>query len=177
MEYSFNVFNKLASDGLTVATEKLLSALIKADKSTLSPAPPVVGSMLQHTTQGLGPFVYGTLKNPVTAKEIRYLRSFLKATYKNRAVIAVDAAVGNEGDIGLVKVSDTPLMPGAGANKKLGAIGQLSIMGVVAEKSLGNYGLFNTTRLNLVYTMAEIISDALSSLLWEKTNGYIQEIQ
>ena len=58
-------------------------------------------------------------------------------------------------------------MPGAGANKKLGAIGDMSIMGIVAEKSVANYGLLNTTRLNLVYTMSEIISDAISSLLWE----------
>lgn len=188
MEYSFNVFNKLASDGLTVATDKFLSALLKADKTAASPLPPVVlcigsdlaigdslgpivGSMLQYKTQGLGAFIYGTLKAPVTAKEIRYVRSFLKATHKNRAVIAVDAAVGNEGDIGLVKISDTPLQPGAGANKKLGAVGQISIMGVVAEKSLGNYGLFNTTRLNLVYTMSEIISDSLAALLWERAKS------
>lgn len=30
-----------------------------------------------------------------------------------------------------------------------------------------NYGLLNTTRLNLVYSMAEIVSDGLSSLLWQ----------
>ena len=41
-------------------------------------------------------------------------------------------------------------------------------MGIVAEKSIANYGLLNTTRLNLVYTMAEIISNGLSSLLWER---------
>ena len=41
-------------------------------------------------------------------------------------------------------------------------------MGIVAEKSIGNYGLLNTTRLNLVYSMAEIISDGLSALLWER---------
>jgi putative sporulation protein YyaC len=63
---------------------------------------------------------------------------------------------------------DTPLFPGAGANKKLGAIGDISIMGIVAEKSLANYGLLNTTRLNLVYSMAEVISDALSHLLWNR---------
>ena len=42
-----------------------------------------------------------------------------------------------------------------------------TVLGIVAEKSLMNYGLLNTTRLNLVYSMAEIISDGLSALLWE----------
>jgi putative sporulation protein YyaC len=96
------------------------------------------------------------------------MQTFLKRTHPNNPIIAVDAAVGDKGDIGLIRILDTPLLPGAGANKKLGSIGDLSIMGIVAEKSLHNYGLLNTTRLNLVYTMSEILSDALSSLLWER---------
>lgn len=129
---------------------------------------PITGSMLRYKTQGLRVFLYGTLAAPVTAKEIRYIRTFLKETHKGSPVIAIDAAVGDAGDIGLIKINDTPLRPGAGANKKLGAIGDISIMGVVAEKSVANYGLLNTTRLNLVYTMSEIISDAIANLLWER---------
>ena len=129
---------------------------------------PIVGSMLSYKTQGLGVFLYGTLSSPVTAKEIKYTRQFLKETHKNRPVIAVDAAVGENGDIGLIKGSDSPLSPGSGAGKKLGTVGDISLMGIVAEKSVSNYGLLNTTRLNLVYTMAEIISSALASVLWEK---------
>lgn len=128
---------------------------------------PIVGSMLKYKTQGLNVFLYGTLSAPVTAKEIKYMRTFLKETHKGKRIVAVDAAVGNEGDIGLIKINDSPLLPGAGANKKLGSIGDVSVMGIVAEKSLMNYGLLNTTRLNLVYSMAEIISDGLSALLWE----------
>lgn len=129
---------------------------------------PITGSMLRYKTQGLNGFLYGTLASPVTAKEIRYIRTFLKETHKDSPIIAVDAAVGDKGDIGLIRLLDTPLLPGAGANKKLGAIGDISILGIVAEKSLTNYGLLNTTRLNLVYSMAEIISDALSTLLWNR---------
>lgn len=128
---------------------------------------PIVGSMLKYKTQGLNVFLYGTLSAPVTAKEIKYMRTFLRETHRGRKVIAIDAAVGSEGDIGLVKINDAPLLPGAGANKKLGSIGDVSVMGIVAEKSVMNYGLLNTTRLNLVYSMAELISDGLSSLLWE----------
>ena len=127
---------------------------------------PISGSLLKYKTQGVKSFIYGTLASPVTAKEIKYLRAFLKETHPFSPVIAVDAAVGAEGDIGLIKLADTPLVPGAGANKKLGAVGDISILAIVAEKSVANYGLFNTTRLNLVYSMAEIIADALASLLY-----------
>ena len=129
---------------------------------------PITGSMLKYKTQGLPVFIYGTLASPITAKEIKYLRPFLKETHKNSQVIAIDAAVGAQGDIGLVKASNTPLLPGAGANKKLGAVGDISVMGIVAEKSVANYGLLNPPRLNLVYSMSEVISDALSTLLWER---------
>ena len=129
---------------------------------------PIVGSMLKYKTQGLNLFLYGTLAAPVTAKEIKYIRTFLKETHKGSQIVAVDAAVGDKGDIGLIKLSDTPLLPGAGANKQLGAVGDISVMGIVAEKSLTNYGLLNTTRLNLVYSLSEIISDALASLLWNR---------
>ena len=196
MEYSFHLYNKLATDGAAMALDKLLrvdihrrlhktkgACTVSAQNSILNFPPPVVvcigsdlaigdslgpitGSMLKYKTQGLNAFLYGTLSTPVTAKEIRYLRTFLRETHKGSQIIAVDAAVGEKGDIGLIKLSDSPLLPGAGANKKLGSIGDISIMGIVAEKSLGNYGLFNTTRLNLVYTMSEIISDSLSTLLW-----------
>jgi putative sporulation protein YyaC len=132
---------------------------------------PITGSMLKYKTQGLKTFIYGTLASPVTAKEIRYLRAFLKETHKGSQIIAVDAAVGAEGDVGLLKLSDSPLFPGAGANKKLGAIGDISIMGIVAEKSLANYGLLNTTRLNLVYTMSEIVSEAIATVLYNRVKN------
>ena len=196
MEFSFHLYNKLAADGVSMAVDKLLRQRIKEKtkgigmrstsiRNDLSQKPPVVvcigsdlaigdslgpvaGSMLKFKTQGLHLFLYGTLAAPITAKEIKYMRTFLKETHKGSPVIAIDAAVGSEGDIGLIKVSDTPMMPGAGANKQLGTLGDISVMGVVAEKSIANYGLLNTTRLNLVYTMSEIISDGISALLWEK---------
>ncbi len=194
MQYSFHVYNKLAIDGVAMALNRLLAFHEEKknrktrgagmERTLFSPPPvvvcigsdlaigdslgPIVGSMLQHKTQGVNVFVYGTLASPVTAKEIRYLRAFLKETHRDSPIIAVDAAVGEKGDIGLIKLNDSPLFPGAGANKKLGSVGDISIMGVVAEKSVANYGLLNATRLNLVYAMAEIVSSAVAELLWNE---------
>ena len=229
MEYSFNVYNGFATDGVAVSIEKFLQqTAVKtslfgrkkvsqepfcvkkniplstkmtgaglqlkkilgentANKGDFSaPLPvvlcvgsdlaigdslgPITGSMLKRKTQGLNAFVYGTLSSPVTAKEMKYVKDFLKSTHPRSTVVAVDAAVGGAGDIGLIKVTDQPLRPGAGANKDLGAIGDLSVMGIVAEKSVGNYALLNQTRLNLVYKMAEVLSDALANLLFEKSS-------
>ena len=183
MEYSFHIYNKIAADGVMMSADKLLYGKMEGAGTSLPPPVvvcigsdlaigdslgPITGSMLKYKTQGLGVFLYGTLSAPVTAKEIKYMREFLKETHKKNPVIAIDAAVGEMGDIGLIKINDTPIKPGAGANKQLGTLGDISIMGIVAEKSIANYGLLNTTRLNLVYTMAEILSEGVSSLLWER---------
>ncbi len=193
MEYSFHLYNKLAADGAAMALQRLLALDLqkkqtKGGKNELPPsnqkprAPvvvcvgsdlaigdslgPIVGSMLKYKTQGLNLFIYGTLTAPITAKEIKYVRRFLRETHADSQIIAVDAAVGEKGDVGLMRLLDKPLSPGVGAGKRLGEVGDISVMGIVAEKSLANYGLLNTTRLNLVYSMAEIISTALSTLLW-----------
>ena len=65
----------------------------------------------------------------------------------------------------MIKINNKGLKPGLGANKKLPAVGDVSIMGIVAEKSLFNYSLLNLTRLNLVYKMSDIISDSLATFL------------
>ena len=122
---------------------------------------PVVGTMLKK--KGYGGVVYGTLKTPVTAKEVKYVNNFLQKTHPQAPIIAIDAAVGEETDIGLIKVSDVPLKPGSGANKRLGKVGDISILGIVAGRSTFSYSALALTRLNMVYAMAEVISDAILS--------------
>ena len=122
---------------------------------------PVCGTLLQERCRA-GIFVYGTLRHPITAKEVKYLNEFLHDTHPGSPVIAVDAAVGAAGDIGLIKVTSGGIKPGAGANKKLEKVGDVGILGIIAEKSVFNYSLLNLTRLNLVWSMADIIARALS---------------
>ena len=77
---------------------------------------------------------------------------------------AMQARKGEEEEIGLVKVIPSPLRPGAGANKRLPKVGDVSILGIVAKKSAIAYPLLHLTRLSAVYTMAEIVANALTSL-------------
>ena len=188
MEHSFHTYNSHCSGGVATSLHHLLPYNHKhlpqsAENDEPSPPPlpivvcvgsdlvigdslgPLTGSMLAFKTQGLGAYIYGTLQNPITAKEVKYLKDFLRKTHPNRSIIAVDAAVGRTEDIGLVKITSSPLSPGAGANKQLGSFGDATVLGVVAEKSMGNYALFNNTRLRLVYAMADKISEGISTLL------------
>ena len=169
MTYSFNLYNSLASDGAYAALKKILKnssappvvLCIGSDLSVGDSLGPLVGTMLKSRLKTLNVYVYGTLSKPITAHEVKYVNNFLSKTHPNSTVIAVDAAVGNSQDVGLIKISEKALKPGSGAQKNLNMVGDASIMGIVAEKSLFNYALFSATRLNMVYRMAKIISDGI----------------
>lgn len=173
MEYSFNVYNSLATGGEVMALKKIMPQVVAppvivcigSDLSVGDSLGPVTGTKLKEKLQGQNVYVYGTLAKPITAHEVKYTNNFIRSTHPDSPVIAVDAAVGAAGDIGLIKVAKRGLKPGSGANKRLCKLGDVSIMGIVAEKSLFNYSLFSSTRLNMVYRMAEIIAEGLSTYI------------
>ena len=177
MDYSFNLYNKLAPDGICLALKKStpegaspVILCIGSDLSVGDSLGPVTGTKLKQQLAGLNCYVYGTLAKPITAHEVKYMNEFLKQTHPNSPIIAVDAAVGLAGDIGLIKIARRGLKPGSGANKKLQKVGDVSIMGIIAEQSMFNYSLFSATRLNVIYKMSEIIAEGITSFVLD----YIQ---
>lgn len=169
MVYSFNLYNKMAADGAYTALKKLLLSstsppvilCIGSDLSVGDSLGPLVGTILKNRLSEHNIYVYGTLSKPVTAKEVNYMNDFLNCAHPGQKIIAVDAAVGDINDVGLIKIASKGLKPGSGADKKLNKVGDVSIMGIVAEKSIFNYALFSATRLNMVYRMANIICDGV----------------
>lgn len=169
-EYSFNLFSEHTSNGI-------FTALIKCNPKKLRPIficigsdlvmgdslGPLVGTLLKE--KNIRSYVYGTLNFPITAKEVEYARTYLKQMHPNSISIAIDAAVGDSEDVGLIRILNKGLKPGLGVDKNLGIVGDLSIIGVVAGKSVKNYHLFNLTRLNLVYKMAETIANGIEQYI------------
>lgn len=173
MDYSFNLYNSMASDGVCLSLKKTIPETkltpvvlcIGSDLSVGDSLGPVTGTRLKEKLAGLNCYIYGTLAKPITAHEVKYMNDFLKQTHPDCPVIAVDAAVGLAGDIGLIKIAKRAIKPGSGANKKLSKVGDISVMGIVAERSVFNYSLFSATRLNIIYRMAEIISEGISNYI------------
>ena len=138
---------------------------IGSDLSVGDSLGPVTGTKLKQNLSGLNCYIYGTLSKPITAHEVKYMNDFLALTHPGSPIIAIDAAVGNAGDIGLIKVAKRGLRPGSGANKKLNKVGDVSVMGIIAEQSVFNYSLFSATRLNVVYKMSEIIAEGVTTFV------------
>lgn len=118
---------------------------------------PFIGTELLYSLMGKA-YVYGTLKSPITAKECDFMSAELKKMHPNSKILVIDAAVGKEQDVGLIKLSDCGIKPGLGVNKDLMSLGDVSIIGIVASKN--TFSLENTdkVRFSLVYKMAKIIS-------------------
>ena len=164
--HSFAVYNEFSSCGIASAIkdlvgkkEKPIIVCIGSDLVLGDSLGPLVGTMLLNKKVPL--YVYGTLSYPITAKEIGVAKSYLSSAHPKTPIIAIDAAVGNQDDVGLIRVKNKGLFPGLGVAKKLGEIGDASIMGVVAERSIQNYNLFNLTRLGMIYKMAEQIANGI----------------
>lgn len=165
--YTFSAYNEQSDMGIFQSliecnpkNKKPIFVCIGSDLVLGDSLGPLVGTFLKN--KGIKSYVYGTLNFPITAKEVEYARTYLKQMHPSSIIIAIDAAIGSADDVGLIRVLNKGLKPGLGVDKNLGTVGDNSIIGIVAGKSLQNYNLFNMTRLNLIYKMADQISEGIA---------------
>ena len=132
---------------------------IGTDRATGDCLGPLVGDYLNTAIPGLP--VFGTLSHPVHALNLEDTISLIHKRHKNPFIIAVDASLGIPEHIGYATLSASPLIPGKGVNKKLPAIGNVSITGIVNIAGFPNSVLLQSTRLHTVVTLAGCIGNAL----------------
>jgi len=64
--------------------------------------------------------------------------------------------------VGCISTGVGPIIPGAGVNKRLPAIGNVHIMGISERRGIYGHVILQNTRLSLVMKMADIISAGIS---------------
>lgn len=131
---------------------------IGTDRATGDCLGPLVGDKLLNYSEAFQ--VIGCLSAPVHALNICDALHDIRSNYENPFVIAVDASLGSSSHVGLVTLNDGPILPGKGVKKKLPAIGDISITGIV-NVSGGHPGLLQSTRLYTVMQLADCIANAL----------------
>jgi putative sporulation protein YyaC len=133
---------------------------IGSDHHLLDCFGPLTGTMLHALAPDL--LVFGTLEHPLHAqnlvKEIRGIRKL----HDGKIEIAIDASVGNEEEIGIIKFRQGGLLPGKALAKNLPSVGQYSITGVV-DVRLNHPGVRINKRPGLahVYQMAKFLSEVI----------------
>lgn len=142
-----------------IALCDIIILCIGTDRATGDCLGPLVGEQLKKNLPYLP--VYGTLEQPVHALNLEETIADIYSNHKTPFIIAIDASLGIKEHIGYATLSQTPLKPGKGVNKKLPAIGNLSITGIVNVAGFPNSILLQSTRLHTVVTLARCIGDAI----------------
>ncbi|WP_010630836.1 spore protease YyaC [Sporolactobacillus vineae] len=153
--------------------DPILIVCIGTDRSTGDALGPLVGTRIEEL-QIPDIVVYGTLEHPVHAVNLTDTLMEIRTLHPGRFTIAVDACLGRQKNIGNICVAGGPLLPGAGVNKRLEAVGQMNITGLVNVSGFMEYSVLQSTRLNLVIRIADVIGLGLQkALLTHKRPGIL----
>lgn len=168
--------SKYLSERLSNSSD-LVIFCIGTDRSTGDSLGPLVGHKLSPLIRNYkGVTLIGTLEKPVHAQNLEFNIDLLYKNHKNPLVIAIDSSLGSQKKVGYLSIKDSPIRPGAGVNKSLPSIGDISITGIVNISGMMEFMVLQNTRLSLVMNMAEIITKSLFLSLYrlnqEKTLQY-----
>lgn len=140
----------------------LVIVAIGTDRSTGDALGPLTGSRLKELL-GNQAFIYGTLEEPVHAGNLNEELEAIRMSLPNPLIIAIDACLGQAQSVGYITLAPGPLVPGAGVNKQLPAVGDLHLTGIVNVGGYMEYYVLQNTRLSLVNRMAEKIAACIYS--------------
>jgi putative sporulation protein YyaC len=168
-QFSFSINNCLAKSGISCALSRLYNqempviVCVGTDAVSGDSLGPFVGTLLKEME--VPAFIYGYLDNPITAQKISSVLAFIKSTHPDSKVLVIDSAVGKIDEIGLIKISNSGIKPGLGADKDLPMVGDVSIIGIVESKGRATVERLKTTRLRLIWEMSNIIAGAISDYI------------
>lgn len=145
----------------TPTPHALVLLCIGTDRVTGDSLGPLIGYKLSKK-QLPNLYVYGTLEQPVHALNLEKILQEIKKRHPTLPVIAVDASFGHASVLDCVTVSSGSLKPGMGVDKQLCEAGDISITGIVSENNGDGMLGLETTRLNTVMQLADVISDGIT---------------
>ncbi|MBC7958450.1 MAG: spore protease YyaC [Vallitaleaceae bacterium] len=129
---------------------------IGTDRATGDCLGPIVGYKLKAFSLH-NVIIYGSLEEPVHAKNIEETVRQINACYTSPFIIAIDACLGKTSHIGLINMGEGSLTPGSGVNKVLPPVGDIYITGIVNFSGFMDMMVLQNTRLHIVMEMADFI--------------------
>lgn len=142
-------------------SKSLIFLCIGSDRATGDCLGPIIGYKLSKRKKYHNYYVYGTLEEPVHAKNLKDTIDMINQTHEDAFIIAIDASLGKSNHIGYITLGEGPLKPGAGVDKELPEVGDIFITGIVNFSGFLDNMLLQTTRLNVVMSMADQICLAI----------------
>lgn len=136
--------------------QDIILLCIGSDRATGDCLGPLIGYKLSKSSPS-GFSIYGTLKSPVHAKNLKQTLSLIPEEHPHPFIIAIDASLGISSHIGYVTLAKGPLSPGIGVDKALPPVGDIHITGIVNLSGILSHALLQTTRLEQVMNLADFI--------------------
>ncbi|HWT27724.1 MAG TPA: spore protease YyaC [Mobilitalea sp.] len=148
---------------------------IGSDRATGDCLGPIIGYKLSKFMKQQNYYVYGTLEEPVHARNLKGTIEMIYQTHVDAFIIAIDASLGKSNHIGYITLGEGPLKPGAGVDKELPEVGDIFITGIVNFSGLLDHMLLQTTRLNVVMSMADQICLAINYCIFQLRSLTVQQ--
>jgi len=140
--------------------QPLIFLCIGTDRATGDSLGPIIGYKLNQRRHSSA-HIYGTLENPVHAKNLGEVLREIHDTFEQPFIVAIDASLGRASHIGYFTLEEGALKPGSGVGKNLPQVGNLCITGIVNLSGFLENSLLQTTRLHTVMSLADKISTGI----------------
>ena len=157
-EFGKQLFEKICSQKNKY--QPLVFLCIGSDRATGDSLGPIIGYKLKQRHLSSA-YVYGTLEEPVHAKNLSEIIREIHDTFDKPFIVAIDASLGKASHVGYFTLGEGALKPGAGVGKDLPHVGNLYITGIVNLSGFLENSLLQTTRLHTVMSLADKISTGI----------------
>lgn len=142
-------------------SREIVILCIGSDRSTGDSLGPLVGKILKE--RNIPYPVYGTLKEPINALNIKKVLKKIYETHNDPFVFGIDACLGDERQIGYILIREGWFIPGNAVNRVLPSVGDYHLKAIVNSLDpLSPVHSLNSTRLYTVLKLAEIIGEIIS---------------
>lgn len=142
-------------------SREIVILCIGSDRSTGDSLGPLTGKILKE--KNIPYPVYGTLKDPVHALNIKTVLKKIKDTHHEPFIFGIDACLGDERQIGYILIREGSFIPGNAVNRVLPSVGDYHLKAIVNTLDpLTPVHSLNSTRLYMVLKLAEIIAEIIS---------------
>lgn len=160
-ELHARIFNALA-----MGARSVVFLCIGTDRSTGDSLGPLIGYKISGLSNSCV-HVYGTLENPVHARNINEVVKRMDADCHKPFIVAIDACLGSMEHVGYIGVGEGPIKPGSGVNKELAPVGDMFVTGIVNFGGFMDFLILQNTRLHVVMRMADLIASGIRFVVWK----------
>lgn len=168
----YNEFKKINNN-----YSELVFLCIGTDRMTGDCFGPLVGNRIKEAivNNNINCTVYGDLENPLIYSDVDKSLKEINKKCKNPCIIAIDAALSKESNIGKILVRKGGLKFGVAINKGRREVGNISIKAIIGKnyKTVNkNMQLLQNTSLNFVMSLVDIVSGGILEIIDKEYNDF-----